>query len=129
MSNWKEAKKLRVAFSYERIKNLLLIGVLGVLLFSVAYSVFHGEEETQAVANTGMSELERKVSNILQEIDGVGEASVIVCEEEESVKSVVVVCEGANNLRVIMDVREAVAAALNTEQKLVKIYLKKDRRR
>ena len=47
-------------------------------------------------------------------------------EEEDEVKSVVVVCEGAKDIRVVMEVREAVATALNTQQKSVKIYLKKD---
>ena len=62
----------------------------------------------------------------LQEIDGVGEASVIVYEKEGDVENVVVVCEGANDLRVVMNVREAVASALGTEQNSVKIYLKKE---
>ena len=62
----------------------------------------------------------------MQEIEGVGDASVVVCEEDNEVKSVVVVCEGAKDIRVVMEVREAVATALNTQQKSVKIYLKKD---
>ena len=62
----------------------------------------------------------------MEEIDGVGDANVIVYEAEDGAKSVVVVCEGANNLRVVMNVREAVAAALGTEVKAVKIYLKKE---
>ena len=40
--------------------------------------------------------------------------------------ALVVVCEGANDFQVVMHVREAVAAALGTEQKAVKIYLKKE---
>ena len=63
---------------------------------------------------------------MLQEIDGVGDASVIVYEKEDEIESVVVVCEGANNLRVVLNVREAVASALGTEEKAVKIYLKKE---
>ena len=49
-----------------------------------------------------------------------------VCEDENGVKSVVVVCEGANNFCVILDIREAVAAALGTQESAVKIYQKKD---
>jgi hypothetical protein len=47
-----------------------------------------------------------------------------VCETEDGVQSVVVVCEGANNLQVIMDIKEAVAAAVGAQEKNVKIYLK-----
>jgi hypothetical protein len=73
-----------------------------------------------------MTDTEIKVLRILQEIDGVGEANVVVCETKEGIESVVVVCQGANDLRVVMNVREAVATALGTTEKSVKIYLKKE---
>ena len=113
-------------FLVSRIKEAVCMGALALILFGVAWVVFQEGEDSQNLATAQMSNLEQKVSRILQEIDGVGEASVIVCEEEDEVKSVVVVCEGANDLRVVMDIREAVSTALNTEQKSVKIYLKKD---
>ncbi len=101
------------------------MGILAIVLFFTAWKIFQedGEKEAETLS---LSENEVKVMRLLQEIDGVGEASVVVCEDEDGVKSVVVVCEGANNLQVAMNVREAVAAALDTEQKSVKIYLKKE---
>jgi len=108
-----------------RVKDVLLLSMLAVLLLFATWQVFHTEESKEA-AFVGISEAEAKVSRILEEIDGVGEASVVVYETEEGAQSVVVVCEGANDLRVVMNVREAVAAALGTEEKAVKIYLKKE---
>ncbi|MBR4942709.1 MAG: hypothetical protein IKZ28_01650, partial [Clostridia bacterium] len=61
---------------------------------------------------------------LLEEIEGVGDASVIVYENEGT-KNVVVVCEGGRDLQVIMNVRAAVASALGTDEKSVKIYQKK----
>ncbi len=107
-----------------RGRDLLIMGVLALVLFYTAWKIFQ-EEETDKEA-LSLSENEVKVMRLLQEIDGVGEASVVVCEDEDGVKSVVVVCEGANDLRVAMNVREAVAAALDTQQKSIKIYLKKE---
>jgi hypothetical protein len=69
--------------------------------------------------------VERKVSSILEQIEGVGTADVMICETEEGVRSVVVVCTGGNDLQTVITVREAVAAALNVEQKAIKIYPKK----
>ena len=109
-----------------RIKDVLWISIVALLLFSACFLVFNKEESAQSVALVQMSEKEQKISQILQEIEGVGEASVVVCEEDDEVKSVVVVCEGAKDIRVVMEVREVVATALNTQQKSVKIYLKKD---
>lgn len=106
-------------------REILIVGGLAILLTIAIWQVFF-TEKTQDTAATVMSENEKKVSRILKEIDGVGEASVMICETEEGVRSVVVVCEGADNLHVLMNVREAVAAALGTEEKAIKVYLKKE---
>ena len=108
-----------------RIKDFVLLSVLAFVLFFAAWQVFHTKEAENAVA-VNATEAETKVMRLLQEIEGVGEANVIVCEGENGVKNVVVVCEGANDLQVVMNVRGAVAAALGTEEKSVKIYLKKE---
>ncbi len=108
-----------------KIKDLLLVGVLGLVLFYTAWKIFQ-EEPAKQTAGATLSATESKVMRILQELDGVGEASVVVYERENEVQSVVIVCEGANDLRVVMNVREAVATALQTDEKSVKIYLKKE---
>ena len=107
----------------EKWKDLLLIGVLAIALLFAISRVFGGNKE-KTIASS-MTETERKVSRLLQEIQGVGEAEVIVCETEDGTKNVVIVCDGAKNIRVILDVREAVAAALGTDENSVKIYQKK----
>ena len=108
-----------------RIKDIILLAVLAFALLFAAWKIFRGEsgDKTSSVAAT---ENEQKVMRLLQEIEGVGEAEVIVYEDENGVKSVVVVCDGANDFNVIIDVREAVAAALGTKENAVKIYQKKD---
>ena len=108
-----------------RLKRSLLIGGLALILMVAAWWVFR-QDKTVDAATIDATETEKKVMRLLSEIEGVGEANVIVCEEENSVQSVVVVCEGARDLRVVMNVREAVATALGTEEKMVKIYLKKE---
>lgn len=122
-------KKTRLAGVLKRLdykmKDGLLLLLLGFIVVLSAWLVFRSDDKAEGVA-TYATETEIKVLRLLQEIDGVGEASVIVYEQEDGIESVVVVCEGANNLRVIMNVREAVACALGTEEKAVKIYLKKE---
>ena len=125
MSNKPQKKKMS-SFLSGRVKDILIIGVLGIVLFYTAWKIFEEDDVSNTAAQLQLSETEMKVMRILQEIDGVGEANVVVCEKGEEIVSVVVVCEGANNLRVVMNVREAVAATLDTSQKIVKIYLKKE---
>ena len=109
-----------------KLKDVFVIAVLGLTLTFAAWRIFYaGEKDTSTVGSTG-TQTEQKISRLLEEIEGVGDASVMICETEEGVQSAVVVCEGANNLQVVMNVREAVAAALGTQQNAVKIYLKKE---
>ena len=104
-------------------KDLLVIAVLAIVLLFAISRVFKGDKAESV--SYEMTETEIKVSRLLREIEGVGDAEVIVCETEDGAKSVVVVCEGAKDIRVIMDVRAAVAAALGTDEQSVKIYQKK----
>ena len=82
-------------------------------------------QPTATVDGAVQSETEQKIGQMLSQMQGVGEASVVICQTEEGVESVVVVCEGAKQLQTVVNIREAVATALGIEQKAVKIYLKK----
>ena len=108
-----------------RIKDIVLLCALGLVLILSAWQIFHAEESTES-AKINATETEVRVMRLLEEIDGVGSARVIVYETEEGPQSVVIVCEGANNLRVVMNVREAVSTALGTDKNAIKIYRKKN---
>ncbi|MBQ2768775.1 MAG: hypothetical protein IJF44_02225 [Clostridia bacterium] len=107
-----------------KTKEILLFCLLAAILLFVAWRLFGGKDSE--TASLEMSETEAKVIRILEEIDGVGEASVMVYETEDGAQSAVVVCEGAERFSVVVDVREAVATALGIPQKSVKVYLKKE---
>jgi len=107
-----------------KLKDVFLWISLGSVLIFAAWYIFHTEDKSDVVAVT-MTEAEAKVSRLLEEIEGVGDASVIVNETADGIQNVVVVCEGAKDLRVIMDVRGAVAAAFGIHQNNIEIYLKK----
>ena len=127
MNNWSnqstEKKNNRLL---GKAKDLLILAGLGLALIFASWKIFQGDTKASDKTVISMTATEQKIARLLEEIDGVGDASVIVCETEEEVKSVVVVCEGADNLRVMLNVREAVSAALGTEQNMIKIYLKKE---
>ncbi len=127
MNNSTELENARLARRKGKIRDLLLIGGLALVIVFASWKIFDDKQtpsgQTSAVTQ---SESERKVSRILEEIEGVGEAEVMICETEDGVEGVVVVCEGAKNLKVVMDIREAVSAVLGTKQSAVKIYLKKE---
>ena len=109
----------------KRVKDFVLLGLMAIVLLFFAGKVFSGNEK-EGVYVSDLTATEERITRLLNQIDGVGETEVVVCETENGVESVVVVCEGANNLKVTMNVREAVSAALGVEEKLIKIYLKKE---
>ena len=119
-------REKRKKFRFDnRIKDICILAVLALVLVFASWKIFGSEKEVEETAST-LSQTEEKISRLLEEMDGVGEASVMICETEEGVQSAVVVCEGAKDLQVIMDIREAVASALGTKEKAVKVYLKKE---
>ena len=115
------------AISKLKRKDVILLILMALLLAFAVWQVF-GKENSQPTSNTQAmySAEEIKLTELLSQINGVGKVEVMISKTEDGKKSVVVVCEGANNLQVNMDVREAVATALGTSEQAVKIYLKKD---
>ena len=107
-----------------RKKELFLLAVIGIILLLAIALVFGDNKRTLNEAES-LSDNEIKVCALLEQMQGVGDAHVMIYESADGVESVVIVCEGANDLQVIMNIREAVAAALGTQEKAVKIYLKK----
>lgn len=120
--------KLRINKWLQRLggktRDVIILAVLGFALIFVAWQAFHQDDAVNVSGQ--VTATEAKLLRLLSEIDGVGDADVMVYEGKNGVESVVVVCEGARNLQVSVHIREAVAAALGTEQKAVKIYLKKE---
>lgn len=123
--NQNERANAKFPFHKSKFRDILIVAVLALVLIFAVWKIFYKEEPAMQTESTA-SETEKRVSRLLEDIEGVGEASVMICETEEGVQSVVVVCDGANDLQVLINVREAVSAALGTDQKSIKIYLKKE---
>ncbi len=123
--NQNERANAKFPFHKSKFRDILIVAVLALVLIFAVWKIFYKEEPAMQTEATA-SETEKRVSRLLEDIEGVGEASVMICETEEGVQSVVVVCDGANDLQVLINVREAVSAALGTDQKSIKIYLKKE---
>ena len=108
-----------------RLREWLIVGLVAIILLIFVLIVFKKEDSTPQVTVMG-TETEQKLALILGKIDGVGEVQVMIGEGEDGQKSVVVVCDGAKSLQVIMDVREAAAAAVGTHENQVKIYMREN---
>ena len=119
-----EPKKAWEKLKIKRLREYVWIAVVVLLLLILVFFAFKGEDEKSKNVMSQGTETEQKLAAILGEIEGVGEVQVMIGETEDGQKSVVVVCDGARSLQVIMDVREAAAAAVGTHQNQVKIYIR-----
>ena len=108
-----------------RSKDILILAVIGLGLLVAVWSVFQPTQTENSVATMSFKGEEQRLGYILSQMDGVGEAEVMICELDDGEKSAVVLCEGANDFQVVINVREVVAAAIGTNARNVKIYLKK----
>lgn len=123
----------KTKLSKDKLRDVLLVSFLALLLVFAVWKIFYtpatsrfssgasGENATSE-ASAAANEKEKSLSAFLSEIDGVGTAEVRICENEDGVLSVAVVCDGAKNILVNSNIREAVSAALGVDEKNVKIY-------
>lgn len=95
-----------------------------ILYAIVRFPLFRGECRHKRGGNGIGKRKEKSLAAFLSEMDGVGTAEVRICEDENGVMSVAVVCDGAKNILVNSNIREAVSAALGVDEKNVKIYPK-----
>ncbi len=105
-----------------KVLEIVLIVMIALLLCFAVWQVFFKKDKDEAAIS--MTGEEERLIAILEQIEGVGKADVMIGTAEDGQRSVVVVCEGANSISVLIDVREAAATALGISEKQVKIYLK-----
>ena len=109
---------------YTRHKKILLIAVLLVAFIILAFVLYGSKSKITSAAGNEVdrSVTEIKLMRILSEIDGVGQAEVMINEGEKGVNGVIIVCEGAYNIMTRSDILNAVATALNVEKNNIAIY-------
>ncbi len=99
----------------------VLILMVALLLVIAVYGVFFKTEKT-ASGQYQASELEERLSRILSRIDGVGETTVMVGEENGKAVSAVIVFRGADSILTRIRVIDAAAGALGIGKDSILVY-------
>ena len=99
------------------------ICIVALLLLVAVWKVFFssGKEKT-ASGSYQPTELESRLSQILSEIDGVGQTTVMIGEENGAPVSAIVVFKGEDGILTRMRIIEAAASALNISPNEVLVY-------
>ena len=102
---------------------LLLLLFLGVLLIVLSYLLPKQEQSETEIART-RSETEKRLSQVLSEIEGAGEVEVLVTDGEEGSIGAVIVAEGGEDLMVQSNLVRACCAALKLPAQAVEVFVK-----
>lgn len=93
---------------------ILLAIFAAILLFALA--VYFDKEDASGTTT------ETRLEQIIGQIDGVGKLDLMVNEADGEILGVIIVCEGANNLSVRLDIINAVSTALGISRASIQIY-------
>lgn len=115
-------KKVSIKKIFEnKTTRTVLILLIALLLVIAVYGVFFKSEKT-ASEQYRASELEERLSKILSRIDGVGDTTVMVGEEDGKAVSAVIVFRGADSILTRMRVIDAASGALGINKNNVLVY-------
>ena len=104
-------------------KKIIIVVLLIVLLIGAVYLIDKSKKAAStSVESYSKSQAELKLTEILSNIEGVGNTDVMINENDGEILGVVIVCEGANNIMTRNDILNAVSTALNIDKKIIAIY-------
>ncbi|MDE6059393.1 MAG: hypothetical protein K2G44_05055 [Clostridia bacterium] len=107
---------------HNRTFRIVLICVAALLLLLAVWRIFFPSKAQSTSGSYKPTELESRLSQILSEIDGVGQTTVMIGEENGVPVSAIIVFDGADAILTRMRVIEAAANALGIPQTDVLVY-------
>ena len=107
-------------FSNKTARTVIILLIALLLVFAV-YRVFFRSEKSSADAYEA-TELEQRLSMILSKIDGVGDATVMVSEEDGRAVSAVIVFRGADSILTRIRIIDAASGALGISKENILLY-------
>lgn len=129
LKNSEVLKKLKNVKNIEFIACVFILAI-ALLLFSLLNgSTKSGDKQTEVSTSSSGTEIEKRLENILEQIEGAGDVSVMITYESEvssgggnEISGVLVVSSGAENIKVRLNLLQAVKTALNVDVKIVEIF-------
>lgn len=109
------------------LKILLILMIIAVLALTYAYFSKKTKDNKQTVTTANATientDLEKRLSDIISQIDGVGKTEVFVnYDGNEKVTGAIIVAEGANNETTRLLINQAARTALNVSSDCIKVY-------
>lgn len=114
MKDWKKVLENRTV-------RIVLFCVLALLLLAAIWRVFFAGEST--VGSYDETEKEARISAMLERVEGIEDASVMIVEEDGRAVSAIVVYSGEDSILSRMRILEIASSALGLPKEKVQVYL------
>jgi stage III sporulation protein AG len=129
--------KIRTIKNIEIIIGIVIICMVVLIYSSVTSKAVSSSEKTGISAETASeaTDIEKRLSAILSQIEGAGEVRVMVtyetdsvasassqAEEDATIKGVVIVADGADDIKVRMNLIRAARTLLNVEADAIEVF-------
>ena len=104
---------------------IVLVLLIALIIIAVALNGNRGLSVSTTGANAtaqNKSETEIKLERILSEMEGVGQAEVMINEGADGIEGVIIVCSGANNIMTRNNIINAVTTLLKVKGNNIAIY-------
>lgn len=107
---------------FKNNKKVIALSFLVILLILILCFFNIKDKNENSVSK---SDDEIKLSELLSQVDGVGNADVLIREQNEKIIGIIVVCEGANDIMVRNNLINLISTAFNVDRNIIAIYLMK----
>lgn len=104
-----------------KIVRIILIGLGALLLLFAVWKVFFNTGST-AASGYAPTEQERKLVDLLTQIDGIDDASVFITLQEGNAMNAVIVYKGTDSILLRSRIMNIASATLNLDKQSVQIY-------
>lgn len=99
-------------FFKSKTVRIVLICIIALALLLAVWKVFFGTEPASKTSGYEATEEERRIALLLEKIEGVGDATVMVSRADGGAVSAVVVFDGTDGIMIRLRIAEVVASAL-----------------
>lgn len=115
-------KKLLEFVKVNKTVLIIILLIFTLVLAVVIMNGLNGGETETSNTSSEQTSTEKKLSEILSSIAGVGDTQVMINEDDGGINGVIIVCTGANNIMTRNNIINAVSTALNIEKNIIAIY-------
>lgn len=119
MSENKKSADLKI---FQKLKSIKHIEIIVAIAFAVIVLLIYSSS-TETRTSSTQTDLETRLECVLSDIDGAGNVSVLINSNNDQIDGVIVVCSGADDIGVKLNILRAVETVLKIPTSQIEILV------